>query len=529
MNPSNRSPRWIRAAMGSCLLAGCLWAAIYHLRVGIFPYDDAFITYRYADRLAAGNGLTYNDGERVFGSSSPLYCLWLALLKRVTGADTPGLSIRGNLVFFLAGALAIGGAVRAMTGRTEVALAVAALCAVHPATLAISSGGMGTSLFVALVAAALWGCASGRFGWAALFGGLSVIARPEGSLVILVVILARLFEARDGRPPPASLWRVAALLAAPAAAWGLFATFAYGTPIPHSIVAKLAPLYPLSPGNALLKIMRWFGRWTVPVGLREPAPIRDFVSFLLAEGACLAIVLDAELRRRGGWLVVLLLNAFVAFYGMTNPLLFDWYAAPVFVLWLVSIVLGALAIGRRLEEGPRRSRRGRLVVQSAVALLLVGGVALSYGLDAGREGGPMGAVRTPVRLRTLAYREAAIRMNAIAPSTATIAAPEIGAFGYYWHGRVLDTCGLVSPQAVPFLPVPADQREGPESGAIPLRLIETERPDYVVTIAVFARKNVLASDWFARSYRLIGKVPLPIPFWGSDAVLVFARGASIDD
>ena len=51
-----------------------------------FLQDDAFISYRYADRLAHGHGLTWNDGERIEGYSN---FLWVLLLS---GAISVGLS-----------------------------------------------------------------------------------------------------------------------------------------------------------------------------------------------------------------------------------------------------------------------------------------------------------------------------------------------------------------------------------------------------------------------------------------------------
>ncbi len=53
-----------------------------------FTADDAFITYRYADNLARGNGFVYNIGERVQGTSSPLFTLMLAGVALLGGHDT---------------------------------------------------------------------------------------------------------------------------------------------------------------------------------------------------------------------------------------------------------------------------------------------------------------------------------------------------------------------------------------------------------------------------------------------------------
>ncbi|MCB0187901.1 MAG: hypothetical protein KDE31_26715, partial [Caldilineaceae bacterium] len=45
---------------------------------GQLDVDDAFITYRYAENLATGQGFVYNAGERLLGTSTPLYTLLLA-------------------------------------------------------------------------------------------------------------------------------------------------------------------------------------------------------------------------------------------------------------------------------------------------------------------------------------------------------------------------------------------------------------------------------------------------------------------
>jgi hypothetical protein len=43
-------------------------------------YDDAFITYRYGQNLATGNGLVFNLGERVMGSTSASFPMLLTTL-----------------------------------------------------------------------------------------------------------------------------------------------------------------------------------------------------------------------------------------------------------------------------------------------------------------------------------------------------------------------------------------------------------------------------------------------------------------
>ena len=49
--------------------------------------DDAFITFRYARNLLGGLGFVFNAGERVLGTTTPLYTLLLAALAGLTRVD----------------------------------------------------------------------------------------------------------------------------------------------------------------------------------------------------------------------------------------------------------------------------------------------------------------------------------------------------------------------------------------------------------------------------------------------------------
>ena len=67
------------------LLAGVLacaivlrWAA--QTNHPYWAYDDAYISYRYAQNLRDGHGMVYNRGEWVLGTTTPLYTAILALL-----------------------------------------------------------------------------------------------------------------------------------------------------------------------------------------------------------------------------------------------------------------------------------------------------------------------------------------------------------------------------------------------------------------------------------------------------------------
>jgi hypothetical protein len=105
------------------------------------------------------------------------------------------------------------------------------------------------------------------------------------------------------------------------------------------------------------------------------------------------------------------------------------------------------------------------------------------------------------------------------PSTALVAAPEIGALGYASNLPVLDTVGLVSPSALPYYPLPPEQLV--TDNAIPSRLITDRQPEAVVTLDVFAKRSLVPDPTFQRDYRLDATYPSTV--WGSQDLLVFRR------
>ena len=66
-------------------------------------WDDAMVSMRYAGHLAAGRGLTWNDGERVQGFSNPGVTLLMALLHLLPLAKEEGVAFVAGPDFMIEG------------------------------------------------------------------------------------------------------------------------------------------------------------------------------------------------------------------------------------------------------------------------------------------------------------------------------------------------------------------------------------------------------------------------------------------
>jgi hypothetical protein len=88
----------------------------------------------------------------------------------------------------------------------------------------------------------------------------------------------------------------------------------------------------------------------------------------------------------------------------------------------------------------------------------------------------------------------------------SVAATEIGILGYVLERRILDSCGLVTPQALAFLPASAWERGG-EMSVMPAEFVRATDPDFVVSLPAYIAPSLLASDGFARRYRKVMEFP----------------------
>jgi hypothetical protein len=205
--------------------------------------DDTYIHLQYAHHLAAGDGFVFNAGERVYGSTSPL---WVLLI-----ADLMAMGVDGLLASKLLGGAATLAALWLWATLLKQTLGSRWLCALatlgwaaHAWMLRWSLSGMETPLAVALVLGGLvaftstrpWG---GRARLASLLWSLAALARPECGVLLLLWVALCVLE--HGLVPGvrnvlARLWP--GLLVQ--AGWLVFALGYFGSMFPNTLAAKAA-------------------------------------------------------------------------------------------------------------------------------------------------------------------------------------------------------------------------------------------------------------------------------------------------
>lgn len=499
--------------------------------------DDAFITYRYAGNLAAGRGLVYNAGEQVLGTSSPAYALVLAPAAALAGVRSlPTVSLIFNalldgllvMVLFLLVARLAGGGTRGLLAGFAAGL----LYALDAKSVDFSSGGMETPLFIGCLLCCAWLLSRSRYTASALLAAISVAVRPDGGLLLVVVLGVAWIH---GRRLP---WRGLAgatgiILALAALAWA-----AYGDPIPASVRAKASEIYLIPADHALRYLCRHLA------GMAWPRlPLGRLLPFLPGAGREYATLLASSIlpaslmvsgwrlgRRRLGAAADFLAGYAVLFFmtfAAANPFMMGWYYVPLETVYIALLALGAVTVGTTLS-------RHLLVLLLAPAGRVAVGVGLTLALlllpQLHRyQWLPLpgqGAIRLLSeweKIREADYLRVGSDLARLTGGRARLAAPEIGALGFTYPGPILDTVGLVSPVAGPYYPLPPAEIAG--NSAIPADLIAAEKPELVVFLEIFGRRGLLRDPRFLADYRLWRTYPSRV--FGSRGLLVYIRRTAV--
>ncbi|MBI3244774.1 MAG: hypothetical protein HYZ49_21050 [Chloroflexi bacterium] len=488
--------------------------------------DDAYITFRYARNIVNGLGFVYNPGERVMGTTTPLYTLLMAGLSFVLRTQNfPALARWVNALADAATCALLVSLGETLSGQRRVGIAAGLIYAVAAFSVTFAVGGMETSIYILLIVLTALLYLRQNPGWA-VAATLALLTRPDALIFLgplwLDYILRILLKLRNTKygilNSQFSIHKTVAFFIFPLIVWLLFATFYFGTPIPHSIAAK-SVTYQLQPEEAFVRLWQHYSTpfyeqatlFNLPYGNFWPLPgIVLYLSLYLISAL-------AFLRRDSRATAILLYPwLYFATFAIANPLIFRWYLTPPLPFYFLGLLGGLSHIANSLSQR-LTSYVLRFTFPALCALFIFFSLrawVLAPDHGPARPAPDMAWFKLE-QLYTQVGKELAPQLTA----QTVIAAGDIGALGYFSGARILDTIGLVSPESVPYYPLPKDQLV--INYAISANLIADRKPDYVVFLEVYGRKTLLADSRFTANYTLIKKIATDI--YGSDGMLVYQR------
>jgi hypothetical protein len=421
-------------------------------RVFLGPYvaDDAYITFRYSQNLATGDGFVYNVGERVQGTTAPLFTVLMAAAAAIRldlAWSSLAINSAADLVTILCGAVLLTRA-----GWPIAAILYGTALALWPAFITYSVSGLETSTYVALLTASCYLADSGRGAPTGVTIGLAALCRPDGALLGPLVVAFLLW--RHGLRAACNAVIAGTLTVLP---WGLFALGYFHSLIPASVAAKAQTR--LSAGESLAAFQARF--WSGIYLAITPAAI--------AGAAALAtrarpVFLPMALWWIGYTVVFIVTGAF-------GP--YPWYFVPLLPIYLACVASAVEYGARKLFRGPLLERLAPFAIVPAALLLGSRLPPLRATLDQWLGG------------REYLYRHVAERV--LDDRGCTLGATEIGALGYYYRGPILDFVGLVSPEVT--------RRPLPD-------VVDAVRPCWIVSYDTHLDAALTTAPAFAENYTI---------------------------
>ncbi len=499
-------------------IAGYFFAEVESTNFEIgFPLDDSWIHLQFAKNLVAGNGLSFNPGELVTGSTAPL---WTALLSVL-------FLLPSNLVFttqLLGVALHLlvvhaTGRLAREFGLSRGASAVAAAMVAITYWLVWSAlSGMEIPLFTLLT---LWGMIlhlreradPERPQLSLGVIGLSMLARPEGALLLCLAIADRFLAGvrRDSegnltfsRPPWRALAKGLGLALIAIVPTLLFYWWIGGTPLPTTFGAKT------DAGRTLLPNQHYV--YLVLGIFFKPQP---YLTMLAAAGSVFMVKRLGGPRDRG-LLPALWIIGMPLVYSLLTPIgrhmlvgNFGRYYFPLFPPLIVVGMIGLVPLARGI--GSLWKFGGVRIPVRALLLLCLFWPTLSTLIK-----------NTKLYTRNVRNVNSSdvvmgrwVREHL--PPEAVLAVEDIGAIKFLGPQRIIDLVGLVSPDIQLYIRQ-ATTREDPLGQGGVRRYIEEKKPDFIVAYPGWHPMITNDRDNFRPIYRL--EIPENITMAG-DEMLVY--------
>jgi hypothetical protein len=456
-----------------------------------FVPDDAYVSFRYAENLAEGYGLTYNPGvQPVEGYSNFLWVLICALVHKL-GFGLPGAMPLISILFGFLNIVVLWAIYQRRNVQGGRALLPLLLFATSGPFLVYSVSGMETSLFslllllvVLFVDVALTTGSRSTYLLLALAGFLLVLCRPEGIVIYPAALAAMLYLMRTSDPSRSgNASRLKPLLPF-AGTYILFAVIYYiwrgsyfGEYIPPSFWAR---------GSGLAGWMENIRMYFVSPGNDHP-PLGYYYLALMG----LSFLGAGGVRRVTERFSLLLAVALALIYFcFVDPLPGMRYDAALIGLLFLPMVHLPSALTTNIEwKDYHRVRALRwLVIAAAVALNYSWTANLHMAVGRIERGSQIGRV------------ELAEWVKKLFPSGSLLAMSDVGAFSYYSGFKTLE----INPEPVTVT------RDARETSA--LAMLAGQWPDVILleSLGIFESNfgpfydSLINSSDFNQRYRVLG-------------------------
>jgi hypothetical protein len=452
-----------------------------------FPFDDAWIHCQFARNLASGNGMSYNPGVPMSGSTAPLWTLILAASYLVVPNFIVSAKVI-SLVLYLLSCILVYKMLIFILDDVRYALLGAVMTAMISRLMFCALSGMEVMLSVFLTLAGIYLHLLYRregglkhYASTAVFA-LASLARPESMVLPFFALLDSFVLGRIEKTE--SLRRFGAraaahllLFLALMTPYFLFNYSVTGKPFPSTFAAKCSGgLIVWLQDGGIDELWRTLSLYpqvylsgALDVAFKHNIPLY----WLMFPGA-LRIVLESLKARteRKALIIPLTFLLYPIFMGIFSPskVVLVWLPrylgnmAPLFVVMgIVGLDWCMLFFRSVLEEFWVRPETARRTSKAVIAAIVV---TLLVGLSSEEYDNSCFYARAVQNINDMQVRIGRW-MKDNTPPDAVLATQDIGAIAFFSERKIIDLAGLVTPEALSYY--------GRKSQYVSLK-----KPDYVI-------------------------------------------------
>lgn len=407
---SSKENLWRNIFIGG-LVVGVILRIYLYINTG-WTIPDAYIAFQFGEQFGSGHGLVFNTGERVSGNTSVLFTFLLGL-GSLCGFGVQAFARVIGICSDVVTMFLVRRILKSPSGlkSPELVQGIPVVVFLFPLTLPYATGGLETSLYVALIFLLLDRTLRGADWKYCLSAGLLMFCRPDSMVAISASLL---FLTLKNRKLP---WRAGFTLFAIGLVYLALNRLYYGTLVPNTMVVKKLVSHDSAWTN-----FHYIAATFVKSDLLLVVSIVALAGLLLLARSTDCVAL-AGLACAGYFLFLL-----------SAPHLRSWYVVPFFYL---SVFAACAALGTLFD-----SKIPVLSFKLPLAFAAVYFIACSFAFFKITP-----ALREVRNYQDHTVRDAGLWLKNNTPTNATVFLTALE-MGYFAKRHIYDSPGLVTPAVV---------------------------------------------------------------------------------